>query len=57
MTEYDFDLVVIGSGPAGQRAAIQAAKLGKHVAIAERRAVVSAVHGAFLVRLAEQQSE
>jgi len=43
MAEYDFDLVVIGSGPAGQRAAIQAAKLGKHVAVAERKAVVGGV--------------
>jgi NAD(P) transhydrogenase len=34
---YDYDLFVIGSGPAGQRAAIQAAKLGKRVAIAERK--------------------
>ena len=32
-----FDLVVIGSGPAGQRGAVQAAKLGKKVAIVERR--------------------
>src|SRR5438270_59152 len=31
-----FDLVVIGSGPAGQRAAIQGAKLGKHVALIEK---------------------
>src|SRR3712207_1319259 len=30
-------LLVIGSGPGGQRAAIQAAKLGKRVAVAERR--------------------
>ena len=43
MVEYDFDLVVIGSGPAGQRAAIQGAKLGKHVAVVERRAVVGGV--------------
>jgi NAD(P) transhydrogenase len=43
MAEYDFDLVVIGSGPAGQRAAIQGAKLGKHVAVIERRAVVGGV--------------
>ncbi len=35
MKQYDF--VVIGSGPAGQRAAIQAAKLGKRVAIVERK--------------------
>ena len=31
-----FDLVVIGSGPAGQRAAVQAAKLGKSVAVVEK---------------------
>ncbi|HEV8714930.1 MAG TPA: Si-specific NAD(P)(+) transhydrogenase [Candidatus Binatia bacterium] len=31
-----YDLAVIGSGPAGQKAAIQAAKLGKHVAIIDR---------------------
>jgi len=38
-----FDLVCIGSGPAGHRAAIQAAKLGKRVAIIERRRVVGGV--------------
>src|SRR3954463_1124203 len=32
----EFELVVIGSGPAGQKAAIQAAKLGKTVALVER---------------------
>ena len=31
-----YDLVVIGSGPAGQRAAIAAAKLGRKVAVGER---------------------
>ena len=35
-----FDLCVIGSGPAGQRAAIQAAKLGKRVCVVERAEVV-----------------
>ncbi|MFN0134455.1 MAG: Si-specific NAD(P)(+) transhydrogenase [Phycisphaerales bacterium] len=35
-----YDLCVIGSGPAGQRAAIQAAKLGKSVCVVERREVV-----------------
>jgi NAD(P) transhydrogenase len=35
-----FDLIVIGSGPAGQRAAIQAAKAGKHVALVEKREVI-----------------
>lgn len=43
MPEFDYDLFVIGSGPAGQRAAIQAAKLGKRVAVSERRAVVGGV--------------
>src|SRR3954449_10490317 len=33
----EIDLLVIGSGPGGQRGAIQAAKLGKRVAVAERR--------------------
>src|SRR5919197_1163375 len=36
---YDYDLLVIGSGPAGQKAAIQAAKLGRRVAVVERREV------------------
>jgi len=40
---YDFDLAVIGSGPAGQRAAVQAAKLGKTVALVERRTMVGGV--------------
>jgi len=34
----DLDLLVLGSGPSGQKAAIQAAKLGKRVAVVERRA-------------------
>ncbi|HET8759348.1 MAG TPA: Si-specific NAD(P)(+) transhydrogenase [Solirubrobacteraceae bacterium] len=33
----ELDLLVIGSGPSGQKAAIQASKLGKRVAVAERR--------------------
>ena len=36
-------MFVIGTGPAGQRAAIQAAKLGKRVGICERREVVGGV--------------
>ena len=35
-----YDVIVIGSGPAGHRAAIQAAKLGKRVAICEKKEVV-----------------
>ncbi|MBI1282241.1 MAG: Si-specific NAD(P)(+) transhydrogenase [Anaerolineaceae bacterium] len=40
---YDYDMVVIGSGPAGQRAAIQAAKLEKKVAIIEKKTVLGGV--------------
>lgn len=43
MTAYDFDMVVIGSGPAGQRAAIQAAKLNKRVALVENKLVIGGV--------------
>ncbi len=39
----EFDLVVIGSGPAGQRAAIQAAKLGQRAAIIEKNVRVGGV--------------
>jgi NAD(P) transhydrogenase len=35
-----YDCAVIGTGPAGQKAAIQAAKLGKKVAIIEKNSVV-----------------
>jgi NAD(P) transhydrogenase len=40
---YDFDLVSIGSGPAGQRAAVQASKLGKRAAVVEKRRYVGGV--------------
>jgi NAD(P) transhydrogenase len=33
---YDYDLLVIGSGPGGQKAAIAAAKLDRRVAVVER---------------------
>jgi NAD(P) transhydrogenase len=38
-----YDLIVIGSGPGGQRAAIQGAKAGKRVAIVEKQAAVGGV--------------
>ena len=38
-----FDLFVLGTGPAGQRAAVQAAKLGKKVGICEKREMVGGV--------------
>jgi NAD(P) transhydrogenase len=37
---YDFDLVVIGSGPAGEKAAVKAAYFGKRVAVVERVAAL-----------------
>ena len=40
---YDFDFVSIGSGPAGQRGAVQAAKLGRRVALIERRRMMGGV--------------
>jgi len=39
----DFDLVVLGSGPGGQKAAIAAAKLERRVAIVERRNMIGGV--------------
>jgi NAD(P) transhydrogenase len=39
----EYDLVVIGSGPGGQRAAIAAAKLGKTVAVIERGMMLGGV--------------
>jgi NAD(P) transhydrogenase len=38
-----YDLVVIGSGPGGQRAAIQAAKAGKRVAVVEKLTMLGGV--------------
>jgi NAD(P) transhydrogenase len=43
MSEFHYDLAVIGSGPAGQKAALCAAKLGKRVAIVERQISVGGV--------------
>jgi flavin-dependent dehydrogenase len=39
----EYDLVVIGSGPGGQKAAIAAAKLGKTVAVIERGRMLGGV--------------
>jgi NAD(P) transhydrogenase len=39
----NYDVVVIGSGPAGQRAAIQAAKSGKRVALIEKQREIGGV--------------
>jgi NAD(P) transhydrogenase len=40
---YDFDVLVLGSGPGGQKAAIAAAKLGKKAAVVERRDMIGGV--------------
>jgi NAD(P) transhydrogenase len=40
---YDFDLLVLGSGPGGQKAAIAGAKLGRRVGIVERKNMVGGV--------------
>ena len=40
---YDYDMVIIGSGPAGHRAAIQSAKLGKRVAVIEKKTLIGGV--------------
>lgn len=40
---YAYDLLCVGSGPAGQRAAIQAAKLGKRVAVVEKQRYIGGV--------------
>ncbi len=47
MHPIQYDLVVIGSGPAGQKGAIAAAKLGKRVAMVDRNDMVGGVciHG------------
>ncbi|GAA1744172.1 Si-specific NAD(P)(+) transhydrogenase [Nonomuraea bangladeshensis] len=39
----DFDVVVLGSGPGGQKAAIAAAKLGRRVAVIEKRHMIGGV--------------
>jgi NAD(P) transhydrogenase len=40
---FDFDLLVIGSGPGGQKAAIAAAKLDRRVAVVERPDMIGGV--------------
>src|SRR5262245_19662972 len=42
-SRHDYDLICIGSGPAGQRSAVQAAKLGKRVAVVEKQRSVGGV--------------
>ena len=42
-TAHDYDLLVVGSGPGGQRAAIAASKLGRRVALVDRKGMVGGV--------------
>ncbi|MGO9931831.1 MAG: FAD-dependent oxidoreductase, partial [Steroidobacteraceae bacterium] len=43
MMNFEYDVAVIGSGPSGQRAAVQAAKLGRRTLLAECKAAVGGV--------------
>src|ERR1700745_246791 len=43
MRMIEYDLVVIGSGPGGQKAAVASAKLGKKVAVIERSGMLGGV--------------
>ena len=43
MNEFEYDLVVIGTGPAGQKGAIAAAKARKRVAISDRTLMIGGV--------------
>src|SRR5262245_51239123 len=40
---YDYDLVCVGSGPAGQRAAVKAAKIGKRAVVIEKQPCLGGV--------------
>ncbi|NUR60401.1 MAG: Si-specific NAD(P)(+) transhydrogenase [Catenulispora sp.] len=40
---YDYDVLVLGSGPGGQKAAIATAKLGHRAAVVERRDMIGGV--------------
>ena len=43
MPEFEYDLAIVGSGPAGHRAAIQGAKLRKRVIVIERNPIIGGV--------------
>ena len=43
MSAVKYDLIVVGSGPSGQRAAVAASKMKKRVAVVEERSVVGGV--------------
>ena len=41
MEEFDFDIVIVGAGPAGSSAAHEAARSGSSVALLEKESVVA----------------
>ena len=43
MSDFDYDLAIVGSGPAGHYAAIQGAKLRKRVIIIERKPIIGGI--------------
>jgi len=43
MARHDFDILVVGSGPGGQSAALQAAALGKRTGLIERKPRIGGV--------------
>jgi pyruvate/2-oxoglutarate dehydrogenase complex dihydrolipoamide dehydrogenase (E3) component len=43
MTRFNYDLLCIGSVPAGERAVVRAAKLGKRTALVERGRLIGNV--------------
>ena len=43
MSDFDYDVLALGSGPGGQKAAIAAAKLGYRSAVVERRHMLGGV--------------
>src|ERR1051326_7537673 len=43
LPRHEYDLICIGSGPAGQRAAVQAAKLGKKAVVVEKQECIGGV--------------
>jgi pyruvate/2-oxoglutarate dehydrogenase complex dihydrolipoamide dehydrogenase (E3) component len=49
--DLDFDLICLGSGPAGQRGAVQAAKIGAKVAVVSSSRLRIAAYGLALQRI------
>src|SRR5450631_1400544 len=43
VAQYNYDMIVIGTGPGGQKAALTAAKAGRHIAIVEKSDAVGGV--------------